>query len=62
MKTYITRKEAAARARMCDRTIDRAIASGDLKSYQIGSRVLSSDVDVDAWIERHAATEAKEAA
>ncbi len=54
MKTFLTRKEAAARARVCTRTIDRAILANDLRIYRIGAKILTTDEDVIAWIERHA--------
>ena len=50
----MNRKEAAARARVCTRTIDRAMEDGKLRHYRLGTRVLTTEIDLDAWIEAQA--------
>jgi excisionase family DNA binding protein len=49
---YLTRREAAVYARVSEDTIDRAIASGDLRAVGTSGRVLTKQEWLDEWLER----------
>jgi excisionase family DNA binding protein len=53
--TYIlmTKREAAAHARVSERTFDRVLASGNgPATTRIGTRVLIREDNLNAWIDR----------
>ncbi|GJF09609.1 hypothetical protein NGTWS0302_14260 [Mycolicibacterium cyprinidarum] len=41
---------AAARGRVCARTVERAIAAGVLPAFKVGRAVRLRRADVDAWL------------
>ena len=51
----LTRDEAAAATKLCARSIDALIRSGDLKAVRIGRRVLISVDAIKDWITRQEA-------
>jgi excisionase family DNA binding protein len=47
---YLTKTEAAEYARCSIRTINRALAAGDLPRYGAVNRALFTKEDLDAWL------------
>jgi excisionase family DNA binding protein len=47
---YLTKTEAAEYARCSIRTINRALAAGDLPRYGAINRALFTKEDLDAWL------------
>ena len=61
--TLLTKREAAARLRVSERTLDRALASGTGPTVtRIGSRVMIREDHLDAWIEGCSEISARNAA
>ena len=55
------RSEVADQFGISERTLDRAVADGELKNFKIGTRVLYAEEDLLAWLESkssHTETEA----
>lgn len=53
MHSLLTRKEAAARTRLCARTLDHHVAAGTGPRgvVRLGRRVLFKAEELDAWVE-----------
>lgn len=49
---YLSRDQAAQASGVCARTIDAAIAAGELVAYRVGRRVLIRPEAIWEWIER----------
>lgn len=49
----MTEREAAARLRLCPRTLRKARARGELHFVKYGRKILYSDSDLADFIERH---------
>lgn len=52
---WVTLAAGSARLSLCDRTLRRAIARGELTAYRFGSAVRVRLSDLDAWAESKAA-------
>lgn len=46
----MTKQRLSQRCGMSLSTIDRAIASGDLKAFKVGSRTLIMEADAAVWL------------
>ena len=49
--THVPIASAAESLGLCDRTLRRAIASGELRAYKFGKAVRIRVADLDAWAE-----------
>lgn len=49
----LTVAEAARRTMVSEKTIRRAVWSGDLASYRCGRKILIKEIDLEAWIFAH---------
>lgn len=56
---YVTLTVAADRLSLCDRTIRRAIAAGELTGYKFGKALRVRLADLDRWAETKAAPNAR---
>jgi hypothetical protein len=50
-ETHLTRIEAAARARVCVRIIDTAVAARELAHIRIGDRVFIREAALQTWLD-----------
>jgi excisionase family DNA binding protein len=57
---FLTRAEIADRLRVHPRSIDRAIANGDLTAVRIGRAVRVCEDDFASFVERHRSSAAGE--
>lgn len=58
----ITVNEAAVRLKLCRRSIERAIATGELRCIKIGRAVRILESDFEAFLNRHLVACGKEVA
>jgi excisionase family DNA binding protein len=52
-ETLYLRKDLKKRVPLSMRTLDRAMAEGELPYLKIGNRVLVKEADIAAWLESH---------
>lgn len=56
---YVSLHEAGIRTSLCERTIRRAIANGELAGFKIGASLRVRLDDLDSWVESKALPNAR---